>query len=227
MALHSSLQRLALFQDFASQLAEAGLAQEMLTLTQTSRPWTRMLSSEEACDASLLTRQCIMMDRVQEYMHLTGLMLGDACFSRNAAQIGLLPTLLKTWPPPGFDQPRFFTSPTLNQRAIGCSLELLTIVYRALAGSHFDEWLKSHRNGLVEWLLVVLTWQLLLRRCPTGAREEAFQECYQRAWGIYGYFLKGGQGVRSKLAKKMRATCAELLSGPEARLWSQDLRDES
>jgi hypothetical protein len=32
----------------------------------------------------------------------------------------------------------------------------------------------------------------------------------------------GGQGVRSKLAKRMRAMCAELLSSPEARLWSQD-----
>jgi hypothetical protein len=137
-ALHTSLQRLALFQDFASQLAKAGLAQEILTLAETSQPWARMPSSEEAFDASMLTRQCIMMDRVQEYMHLTGLMLEDNCFSRNAIQIGLLPTLLKTWPPPGFDQPRFFTSPTLNLRAIGCPLELLTIVLQALEGSHFE-----------------------------------------------------------------------------------------
>jgi hypothetical protein len=177
-------------------------------------------SSGEACVTWIRN-----LGRFSTCLDLLTELLARADFGQEAVQAGLLPGLLKAWPPQGYDQPQYFVVVQANEAMCECSANMLTAVELALRNGEFKEWKEKQRNELVEWLSILLTWQRLLGAYPDCATSQDFQGAIKQAWaGVYGDCLGAGSGIRTKLAKKMQKTFRELVASPEARTWSPTLQ---
>jgi hypothetical protein len=100
-ALASSLTCLAYFPDFAASLTAAGLVQEVANLVESFQRWTRPVllnnmvpSSGETCVTWIRN-----LGRFSTCLDLLSELLATADFGQEAVQVGLLPGLLKAWPP--------------------------------------------------------------------------------------------------------------------------------
>jgi hypothetical protein len=98
------------------------------------------------------------LGRFSTCLDLLSELLARADFGREAVQMGLLPGLLKAWPPQGYDQPRYFSVIQANEAMCECSANMLTTVELALRNGKFREWKEKQRNELVEWLSTLLMW---------------------------------------------------------------------
>lgn len=218
-ALASSLSCLAYLSDFAASLTAAGLAQEVANLAEWFQKWTRPVLLNNLVPGS--GEKCLTwirnLGRFSTCLDLLSELLARADFRREAVRVGLLPGLLKAWPPQGYDQPRWFFVVQANEAMSECSANMVTVVELALRNGEFKEWKDKQRNELVEWLLALQTWQRLLGAYPECATSKSHQRAVRQAWvGIYGDCLGIGLGVRSKLAKKMQKALKELVASPEA-----------
>ncbi|GAQ85653.1 hypothetical protein KFL_002470110 [Klebsormidium nitens] len=226
-ALASSLSCIGYFPDFASSLTEAGLAQEVANLGESFRKWTRPVLLNNMVPSS--GENCLTwirnLGRLSTCLELLSEMLAWADFGQEAVRVGLLPGLLKAWPPKGYDHPRYFNVIQANEAMCECSADMLRAVELALRNGEFREWKEKQRNELVEWLLSVLTWQRFLGFYPECTASQNYQGAVRQVWvGIYGQCLGAGSGVRSKLARKMQKAFKELVASPEARTWSPTLQ---